>query len=457
MTDTMLKDNTSGADPAVGMPRWKRYFYRLVGAEISATSRYYDRLIQLQPLKYDQGYLLEQVETPSKEAYDNVEAMPDLSDEKDARTMVLLNGNFNFSHNLQVMLADIKAKLSRTSRVAVVVYNPYWSWIYKLASKLGLRDGKAPTTFVTQHDLNVICRLAGFEVVRMRPSGYLPAGLFGLGTLINRLLPTIPVLKWIGYVGVVVLRPIIPDKGTPSVSIVIPARNEKGNIEDALRRLPDLRGAEIEVIFVEGNSSDDTWAEIQRVLPLYKDRYRLAAYQQPGKGKNDAVRVGFANATADLLVILDADLTMPPEMLTWFYDAYTSGLGDFINGNRLLYQMEGEAMRFLNTLGNTFFAKALSNVLGVRIGDSLCGTKVLSRVDYDRVVAWRGDFGDFDPFGDFELLFAASELCLGVVDVPIRYAARTYGSTNINRFQDGWLLLKMTLTGLFRMKSGKAS
>ena len=238
------------------------------------------------------------------------------------------------------------------------------------------------------------------------------------------------------------------------LTIVIPARNEKGNIENALIRMPDL-GAKLEIIFVEGHSTDQTWEEIQRVSQAYGSRYSIKSFRQTGKGKSDAVRLGFAQATSDLVTILDADLTMPPELLGRFYLAYCEGLADFINGSRLAYPMEGEAMRFLNHLGNVFFAKALSFVLGNRIGDSLCGTKLMRRVDYQRMVSWRGDFGEFDPFGDFELLFPAAILGLGIVDVPVRYRARTYGATNIHRFRHGLMLLKMTATGLFRIRAGR--
>src|SRR4030095_10294399 len=157
------------------------------------------------------------------------------------------------------------------------------------------------------------------------------------------------------------------------------------------------------------------------------------AFQQTGKGKADAVRLGFRNASGDVLTILDADLTMPPELLGRFFDAYCSGYADFVNGTRLVYPMEGEAMRPINWLGNVFFAKALSSVLQSRVGDSLCGTKLLARHDYERLERWPNDFGDLDPFGDFELLFPAAVLGLGIIDIPIRYRTRTYGSTNIHR------------------------
>jgi glycosyltransferase involved in cell wall biosynthesis len=212
---------------------------------------------------------------------------------------------------------------------------------------------------------------------------------------------------------------------------------------------------DIEIVFVEGHSKDDTWAKIQEVVKRGHPPFKLAAYQQTGRGKNDAVRLGFSKAANEILTILDADLTMPPEMLPRFYQAYVDGLADFVNGSRLVYPMEGEAMRFLNLLGNVFFAKALSSTLGMRIGDSLCGTKLVAAHDYRRITRWRDDFGDFDPFGDFELLFPAAVLGLGCVDIPVRYKARTYGSTNIHRFRHGLVLLKMTLTGWLRIRLGR--
>jgi glycosyltransferase involved in cell wall biosynthesis len=268
-------------------------------------------------------------------------------------------------------------------------------------------------------------------------------------------MPAVPGLRWFSLVTVAVFRPVgvAADARRPSLSVVIPARNERGNIEHALRRLPDFATA-TEVIFVEGHSNDGTWEEIQRLLPEWNERsgVRVRACQQTGRGKADAVRLGFSQASGDVLTILDADLTMPPELLPRFFDAYCAGLGDFVNGTRLVYPMEGEAMRFLNRLANGFFAKALSWVLEVRLADTLCGTKLMARRDYERCVAWRKDFGEFDPFGDFELLFPAAVLGLGIIDVPVAYRSRTYGSTNIHRFRDGLVLLRMALTGLMKVR-----
>jgi hypothetical protein len=442
-------------DPRPGatrLPGWRRYLSRLLAGELNQLTRYYDRVIQWLPRQADSGELLNEIVNARKEVIRDGEVFPDLRAEETLRTAVLINGTFNHHYDIQGLLLILKTRLSRTSRVLVILYNPYHRWLYTLANKLGIRHGELPSTFVTRVDLEDIAEISGFQIVRERHAAYCPWRLFGIGDLINRLLPVVPLLRWFSLTYVAVLRPVIPQ--TPAgISCVIPARNERGNIEDALRRLPDL-GCPIEIIFVEGHSTDGTWEEILRVADQYKDRYRIQTMQQAGKGKADAVRLGFAHATEPLLTILDADLTMPPEMLVRFFRAYCEGHGDFINGSRLVYPMEGEAMRFLNRLGNIFFAKCLSWVLDVRLGDSLCGTKLLTRSDYQRILAWRRDFGDFDPFGDFELLFPAAVLGLGAVDIPIRYLARRYGSTNISRFSHGFQLLRMTSIGLFRIKLG---
>jgi hypothetical protein len=433
-------------------PRWRKYVNTFLAGELSVLTKYYDRTIQWLSRENDTGMLLGMIDAPSKESIGRNEAFPDLTNENISRTAVLVNGAFNHEFDIQGLLMQLKSKLSRTSRVIVVLYNPYLRWLYTLANRLGIRKGDLPSTFLTRVDLQNIAKIAGYEIVRQRLAVYCPWKLFGLGDAINRIMPLVPLARRFSLTSIVVLRPLFhqPRLG---VSCVIPARNERGNIENALKRFPDL-GCDTEIIFVEGHSSDGTWEEIQRVAQVYGKRFRIKAVQQTGKGKADAVRLGFATATEPLLVILDADLTMPPEMLGRFYDAYCQGYGDFINGSRLVYPMEGSAMQFLNRLGNVFFAKFLSLILDVPIGDSLCGTKLLARHDYQRIVAWRQDFGDFDPFGDFELLFPASILGLGMVDIPVRYLARTYGETNIHRFRHGLLLLKMSGIGLIRLKMG---
>ena len=435
--------------------RFRKWTYARVGREISRVTRYADHVVQVDPLPGDDGLVRGAIDAPLK-SVSSSERLADVAEVAGAVSTLLFNGNFNHSTDIQGMLETVRPHLRRPGRVVVVLYNWYFAWLFRLADRRGWRQGEPFITFVTRADLVQLARLGGFELVRLRPVAYLPWHFFGLGTLLNMVLPAVPGLRWLSFVTIAVLRPVMSTgDARPSLSIVIPARNERGNIENALRRLPDFRAA-VEVIFVEGHSNDGTWEEIQRVTAGWHGRggLNVRALQQTGRGKADAVRLGFSQASAELLTILDADLTMPPEHLTRFYDAYCQGLGDFINGTRLVYPMEGEAMRFLNRLGNIFFARLLSYVLDVRLGDSLCGTKLLTRRDYERFVRWRRDFGEFDPFGDFELLFPAAVLAAGIIDIPVYYRARTYGTTNIRRFRDGATLFRMAVTGLLRIKFG---
>lgn len=427
---------------------WSQYLNRLLGDEISQFSIYFEEVIQCYPLPSDIGELLGRVNCAKR-----VRELQGIGPQNDgASSLILLNGSLNQSLDIQGLLSQLTQNMSRGSRISVVLYNSYFRWLYAMANTLGLRRAEIPTTALTRLSFEGLAKLANCEIVKSKPICFVPFSLFGLGTLLNRILPMVPLLKWFSLAYVVVLRPIKPEVNKmPSLTVVIPARNEKGNIENAIQTLPRFNGG-VEVIFVEGHSQDGTWEEILRVQEKYKTTHKIRAIQQKGKGKNDAVRAGFEIAKNEILTIWDADLTVPPDFLLRFYRAYCEGRSDFINGTRLVYPMEGEAMRFLNLLGNIFFAKSLSWVLGANLGDTLCGTKLFSRADYKRFVKWREKFGDFDPFGDFELIFPAAILGVGIIDIPVPYRARTYGSTNIQRFRHGWILLKMTMIGFFRIK-----
>ena len=437
--------------------RWKvstRHLLRQIAAELSSATRYYDRLIQWLPHASDRGELLEQIACPSKQRLAPGEAFPDLSQEREERTAVLLYANFNYDFDIQGILMELAPRLSRTTRVLSVCFNPYLRGVFRLAQRLGLREAETPTSFVTRSALVNIARLSGFEVVRERPVAWFPFRLLGLGTLLCKLASLLPFVRNLAMVDIVFLRRVGPpgDRERPSLSVVIPARNEEGNIEPALSRLPVIEGAKLEVIFVEGHSQDATWQEIQRVAAKYAHRFECRFFQQSGIGKADAVRLGLQRASGELCAILDADLTVPPEMLPRFYQAWCDGHADFINGSRLVYPMEDRAMRGLNLLGNLFFAKVLSWIIGAPLSDVLCGTKLFARHDYERFRRWREAFGERDPFGDFELLFPAALLGIGIVDVPIRYRERRFGTTQIRRFRHGLDLLRVTLLAVRTVK-----
>jgi glycosyltransferase involved in cell wall biosynthesis len=296
-------------------------------------------------------------------------------------------------------------------------------------------------------------QLADYEVIRRDYHVVMPLYVPLLSDLVNRYLGHLPVVELFSLMYGLVARPSphrFPPRPRPSVSVVIPCRNEAGHIEPLVQRLPELAPGS-EFLFVEGGSKDDTEAVIKKAIADHPER-RMRLLKQTGKGKGDAVRLGFAEARGDVLAILDSDMGVAPEDLERFVDALAHGKGEFLNGSRLVYPMEGRAMRFLNLIANKMFALLFSWVLGQQVRDTLCGTKVLYRADYEQIAANRAYFGDFDPFGDFDLLFGAARLNLRITDLPIRYHERKYGETNSSRFSHGLLLLAMSLFAARKLK-----
>lgn len=354
--------------------------------------------------------------------------------------------------DIEATLKNLRKHCTPKTRIIISYYNFFWEPVFHLAEKVGLKMPQSQQNWLSYNDIANLLNLADYEVVKREHKLLLPKKLPLFASLCNKYLATLPGFNSLCLSLYLVARPkFSPEEKAYSTTIVIPCRNEKGNIESAIERLPRF-GRQQEIIFVDGHSTDGTVEEIQRVINAYPD-FSIRFLSQDGQGKGDAVRKGFAAATGDILMILDADLTVPPEDLTKFYEAIVSGKGEFINGCRLVYPMEGQAMRFINLLGNKFFSVAFSWLLNQPLKDTLCGTKVMFLEDYLKLAANRDYFGDFDPFGDFDLILGASKLNLKIVEVPIRYCDRTYGSTKINRFHHGWLLLKMTIFAFRKLKA----
>jgi len=352
----------------------------------------------------------------------------------------------------QLMFENLHNLCTRETRLIVGYFSHFWHPLLKCAEWLQLKMPQPPQNVLALADVHALAGLADFDSVKSERRLLSPLRLLGLGRLINRFIAPLPLFNALCLRHYTVCRSL-RHLGPPprSATVVIPARNERGNIESAIRRMPPF-AEKLEIIFVEGHSRDDTWNEIERVVKA-NPQLDIKALQQPGKGKADAVYAGFDIAKGDVLMILDADLTMPPEQLPKFWQAIASGKGEFVNGTRLVYPLQDQAMRFLNLIANKMFSQAFSWLLGQRFTDTLCGTKVLRRSDYLRLKAGRSYFGDFDPFGDFDLIFGASKLSLKIVEVPIRYASRTYGETQISRFRHGVLLLRMVWFAFLRIKA----
>lgn len=363
------------------------------------------------------------------------------------------------SRDIQAELSKLKGSTRSNTKVLIVYYNRLWEPIVKIADLMGWRKDQGEQNWLDENDLGNLCFLSGWELVSKGKRLLLPIDIPIVSRLVNKWLAPLPVINNLCLVTWIVAKPRISIKKNYSVSIVVPARNEEGNIDRIVRSIPRF-GKWQELIFVEGGSSDKTWEKIkQKISPFAKalrrdkQKFRIKAFRQRGKGKADAVRLGFSKAKGDVLMILDADLTVDPKDLIKFYNVIGDGLGEFANGSRLVYPMEKEAMRLLNIVGNKVFGWLFTYILGQRFKDTLCGTKVLLRTDYLKISKARKFFGDFDPFGDFDLIFGAVKQNLKVVEVPIRYRERTYGTTNISRFTHGWLLLKMTAFAFLKFKA----
>lgn len=361
--------------------------------------------------------------------------------------VIIVSNLVGFLNDVELVFNQIRKVCHAQTRIIITSYSRFWEPAIRFAEFIGIKRKTPEQNWLSKDDITNLLYLAGFEVYRCNSDMIFPFYIPILSTFFNRILSHLPIFDWfaLNNYHFARLQPQEDNWNTKySVSVVIPARNESGNIRAAVERIPDM-GNHTEIIFVEGKSTDDTWDEIQRVADEYRGKRDIKIMQQPGKGKGDAVRKGYAEATGDILMILDADLTVSPEDLPKFYKAIATGKGEFINGVRLVYPMENGAMRLLNTIGNHFFSSLFSWILEAPIKDTLCGTKVMFSSDWQKLTEGRKFFGDFDPFGDFDMLFGAYKLNLKIIDLPIRYKERKYGSTNISRFSHGFLLLKMSI------------
>ncbi len=352
--------------------------------------------------------------------------------------------------DIQAFFKNLRKHVSPHTKIIISTYNNLWEPVLKLGEFFRVKARQPLQNMLTIKDIQNILYLENFETIKVERKMLLPKHVPVLNEVVNTFFSNLPVVNKLNLIRFISARPVHVPSGEHTVSIIIPARNEQGNIENAIKRTPTF-GLHQEFLFIEGHSSDGTYEEMCRVQKAYPG-HDIKVMKQSGKGKGNAVREAFEAATGEVLMILDADLTTPPEDMQKFYEALRQNKGEFINGCRLVYPMEKQAMRFLNLLGNKFFSWFFSFLLGQRLKDTLCGTKVLFKKDYELIKANRHYFGDFDPFGDFDLLFGAARLNLKITEVIVRYRERQYGSTQIKRFAHGWLLIKMSLFAARKIK-----
>ena len=367
--------------------------------------------------------------------------------------IIILSDLVNSLWDVQAVFERLRPFLKPRTRVVLNFYSRLWEMPLSLAKRLGLAQSVLGQNWLTVPDIKNLLDLADFDTIRHWEEFLWPLPTPMVANFCNRFLVKIWPFRCLALTNFIIARPrpnFRPFNAKPLVSVIVPARNEAGNIEQIFQRTPEM-GAGTELVFVEGHSQDNTYEVIEQAGARHPER-RWQLWRQTGAGKGDAVRLGFSKARGEVLMILDADLTVPPEDLPRFLEVLLSGKGELVNGVRLVYPMQKQAMRYVNLIGNKFFSLAFTWLLGQPLKDTLCGTKVLFKSDYELIAANREYFGDFDPFGDFDMLFGAAKLNLKIVDLPIRYRERTYGDTNIQRWKHGWLLIKMLWFAARRLK-----
>ncbi len=370
--------------------------------------------------------------------------------------LIILSNLIGYLDDIQDVFTQLHKVCHAHTKIIITYYNFLWEPVLKFGEMIGYKTKTPAQNWLSLSEINSLLALSGFQTYRNSRRMIFPVYIPLISELFNNVLAKFPLFRILSINNFTFAKPAQGKKAEEykkqySVSVIIPARNESGNIENAILRLPAM-GKHTEIIFVESNSTDDTWKQIQKLQQKYSSTHDIKTIQVKEPGKSKAVRKGFEMAGGEVLMILDADLTVPPEDLPKFYDAIASGKGDFINGSRLVYQMDKKAMRTINLIGNKFFSMAFTWLLDQRFKDTLCGTKVIFKKDYERLVLNRKFFGDFDPFGDFDLLFGAHKLNLCIVELPIHYKERTYGTTNISRFRHGLILLRMCFFAARKIK-----
>jgi GT2 family glycosyltransferase len=442
----------------------KSTFYSLLSNYISVYIRPGNTILEISP---QHTLLLENIEaqrklifqpaSPKSKINNTFKSFKIITSYNEIRTSkpdtIILNGTLHYERDIQVLLETLKSCCVPETRLVALYYNNLWRPFITCATSLGIRYKTKELNWIAHEDIENLCKLAGFETIHLRHHILIPFTIPFISSLCNRYLANFPLFKIFTLVNIVSIRPIIKKNviNQVSVSIIVPVRNEAGNIQQIINRIPNM-GPDDEIIFVEGGSSDNSWETIRKIATSTTTNKIVRYIQQDGSGKGDAVRKGFSMASNEILMILDADLSVGPEELTKFYNAIIENKGELIIGSRLVYPMRPGAMRFLNILGNKFFAIAFSYVLGQRFKDTLCGTKVLTKTNYIKIVEQRSFFGDFDPFGDFDLIFGANKLGMKILEIPVPYHERAYGVTNIRRWSQGLLLFKMLLFAAKKIK-----
>ena len=367
--------------------------------------------------------------------------------------LVVITDLFELSDDIYLFLKNISKFINSNGKLLITSINPKWNNFIKVFEILKLKNTTKKRNYIHPKKINNIAKSTGFEIIHKNTRQILPFSIFGLGTFLNKVFEFLLSLLNIGIKTYTLFRIENSPKKEMSKSIIIPAKNEEGNLEELIERIPTFE-CQNEILIICGKSKDNTLEKSHKLAKQFKEK-NIYVFEQTSKGKAGAVNEVLDNCSGELIAILDADISVDPETLDDFFEIIENGYADFINGTRLIYGKEKKAMRFLNTIGNLFFQFLISLVIKQKLTDSLCGTKIFKRENLDLLYDWQKTNIIKDPFGDFDLLFSAAYSGQKILEYPVHYRSRKYGSTQISRFKDGWKLLSYFLISLYKFNVSK--
>ena len=353
--------------------------------------------------------------------------------------LIIITDLFEVSSDIYELLKTTRDKLNNNGKILISTINPKWRRVLRFSEIINIKKQIRKSSNTKLKKIVSSARSSGLELNYFYTKQIFPFKLLGFGRVLNKALELIFFKFNLGIKSYILFSNITFLKTEMSKSVIIPAKNESKNLEILFESFPKLSSLN-EIILICAESKDNT-LEMGKDISKKKSDLKIKVIKQESKGKAGAVFEALEHTTGELIAILDSDISVEPETLPSFFEIIESGHGDFVNGTRLIYPIENKSMRFLNRLGNKFFKFAVSSVIRNPLSDSLCGTKVFRRSHINRIISWRKDLNNLDPFGDFDFLFSAAYYGEKISEYPVHYKARIYGKTQINRFRDGFKLI----------------
>ena len=384
--------------------------------------------------------------------FNDIKTLKSFAKTNDLYDIVIVTDLFELSDDIYNFLIEINRILSNEGKILITSINPKWNMFLSFFEVFKLKQFSGKRNYINPKKINNIAKSTGLELILTNSRQIFPFKLFGIGNFINKIFEVMFSYFGLGIQMYSVFRKITNIKSSKSKSIIIPAKNEEGNLEELISRLPKQIYSESEIIIICGPSKDGTLSKALELQENYKN-LEIKVFEQSSNGKANAVFEGFKKCSGELIAILDSDLSVDPETLVDFFDIVENGSADFINGTRLIYGKEKGSMRFLNNIGNIIFQFLISIVIRQKLTDSLCGTKVFKKSYLEFLNRWRNSKKIKDPFGDFDFIFSAAFSGQKILEYPVHYKSRTYGQTQISRFRDGWKLLFYFVSSFVKFNS----